>query len=205
MAVCPRNLIREAGERYSPQQLVAKLEKNTKLLAASGGGVTFSGGEPLMQGAFLLECLSLLEGKLHRAIQTSGYADSALFAEVLAQCDYVLYDLKLMDPARHRYYCKADNTQILENYRILARSGKEFITRIPLIPTVNDTEENIKQTAAFMIENGVHRVELLPYHNMTGSKYAMTGRVYKPEFDETVKPKLHLDIFQSYRIEVTVL
>lgn len=204
-AVCPRNLIRQAGERYTPEALLQKLKKNVSILNASGGGITFSGGEPLMQADFLRKCLMGLEGVTNRAIQSCGFCKPEVFAEILPHCDYLLYDLKLMDPQKHRYYCGQDNASILQNYRTLAASGKPFITRIPLIPTVNDTEENLRATAAFLRENGVKRIELLPYHKLTGSKYAMTGRSYTPEFDETIPPQLHLDIFENYEIEVTVL
>ena len=205
IAVCPRNLIREVGEAYSPEELVSKLLKNASILNASGGGVTFSGGEPLAQPDFLNNCLFALDGKLHRAIQTSGFCASAIFEETLKNCDYVLFDLKLMDAERHRYFCGADNKNILQNYRLLAASGKNFITRIPVIPTVNDSIENMRATAEFMLENKARNLELLPYHKMTGSKYAMTGRKYEPEFDENKTPKLHLDIFKEYGIEVNVL
>ena len=119
--------------------------------------------------------------------------------------DYFLFDLKLMDPKKHLYYCGQNNAVILENYRLLAASGKEFITRIPVSPTLNDTVENMTATAAFMKENLVKKVELLPYHKLTGSTYAMTGRKYTPEFDETIPPQLHPEIFENYGIEVNVL
>ncbi|MBR2020634.1 MAG: glycyl-radical enzyme activating protein [Clostridia bacterium] len=204
-AVCPRNLIRQAGDEYSVEELVVKLKKNAAILNASGGGVTFSGGEPLRQPRFLNACLKALDGVMHRAIQTSGFSSPRIFSEIMKNSDYFLFDLKLMDPNKHLYYCGQSNAVILENYRILAASGKEFITRIPVIPTVNDTEENLTATAAFMKENQVKKVELLPYHKLTGSKYAMTGRKYAPEFDETIPPQLHPEIFENYGIEVNVL
>lgn len=205
IAVCPRNLLRQAGESYTREQLVEKLLKNATILNASGGGVTFSGGEPLAQPNFLIDCLTALDGKLHRAIQTSGFCVHDIFENVIKQCEYVLFDLKLMDKEKHLHYCGADNQLILENYRILAASGKDFITRIPVIPTVNDTTENMTAVAEFMLENKAKKLELLPYHKMTGSKYAMTGRKYEPTFDETKTPDLHLDIFKTYGIEVNVL
>ncbi len=202
--VCPKDLIREAGTVYAPDELVGKILKNARILQ-KGGGVTFSGGEPLSQADFLTDCLSRLEGRIHRAIQTSGYATEEVFDRVLALCDYVLFDLKLIDDKKHRYYCGQSNELILKNYRALARSGKEFITRIPLIPTVNDTVDNLSKTAELMDRCGVRRVELLPYHKLTGSKYAMTGRVYAPEFDENIPPCPHLEIFEKHDIEVSVL
>lgn len=202
---CPRNLIRLCGEELSAQALLQKLEKKLWMLNATGGGVTFSGGEPLSQPDFLLECLELLAGKTHRAIQTSGYAPEDVFRRILAQCDYVLYDLKLMDPEKHKHYTGVDNTQILENYSILAASGKPFITRIPLIPGVNDTRENLCRTAVFMQELGVGKVELLPYNRAAGAKYKMLGRQYETDFDPSVAPQSHREIFEAHGIEVSVL
>ena len=205
ISVCPMHLIRTVGERYTPEALVKRLLRNADFLNRSGGGVTFSGGEALAQPAFLKDCLSRLHGKLHRAIQTSGFATREVFDSILADCDYVLYDLKLIDPSLHNQYCGQDNAAILENYKALAKSGKEFITRIPLIPTVTDTEENLTAIATLMRECDVKRAELLPYHRLTGSKYAMTGRVYSPSFDETLTPQTRAELFKAYEIEVTIL
>ena len=202
---CPRNLVRLCGEDLSPEELLRKLESKFWMLNAAGGGVTFSGGEPLSQPDFLLECLELLAGKTHRAVQTSGFAPADTFRRVLAQCDYVLYDLKLMDPEKHKQYTGVDNSRILENYSILAASGKPFITRIPLIPGVNDTRENLSRTAAFMQALGVGKLELLPYNRAAGAKYKMLGRQYETDFDPTAMPQIHKDIFEAHGIEVSVL
>lgn len=204
-AVCPRHLVRQCGEDYTPEELVAKIEKNLAILNMSGGGVTFSGGEPLCYADFVESCMKLLRGKTHRALQTCGFASSEIFERVLLECDYVLYDLKLMDDAKHRRYTGVSNEQILKNYRTLAASGKEFCTRIPLIPTVNDTEENMTATAELMRECGVSYVELLPYNKMAGGKYLMLGRTYQTDFDGNLEPMLQTEIFQSYGIEVKVL
>ncbi len=203
--VCPRHLIRRVGEAYTAEQLCKKLLKSRELLQTSGGGVTFSGGEPTAQPQFLRECLVLLRKELNRAIQTCGFCDPAVFRSILDECDYVLYDMKLIDANRHLQYCGCDNTVILENYRQLARSGVEFITRIPLIPKVNDTAQNLTATAELMVQNGVDRVELLPYHRLAGSKYALMGKQYEPTFDESIAPELHLEIWKQYGIEVKIL
>lgn len=175
------------------------------MLNVAGGGITFSGGEPLSQSEFLYSCLKLLKGKTNRALQTSGFSDSETFKKLISECDYLLFDLKLMDDEKHIEYTGQSNVRILENYRILAASGIPFMTRIPLIPTVNDTEENIEATAAFMYENGIGRIELLPYNTSAGAKYAAAGRKYSPTFPEAIKPETHIDIFKKYDIEVTVL
>ncbi|MBQ9774022.1 MAG: glycyl-radical enzyme activating protein [Clostridia bacterium] len=203
--VCPRHLIRTSGITYTPTALTEKLLKNADFLRASGGGITFSGGEPLAQPFFLGECLRLLSGKLHRALQTAGYAPRKVFRQILAHCDFVLFDLKIMDPNRHKRYCGVENGQILANYRVLAASDTPFITRVPLIPTLSDTEENLTAIAQLLREYRISRVELLPYHRFTGSKYTMTGKTYRPPFDEALPPQPHTEIFNSYGIEVHIL
>ena len=204
-ALCPRGLIRTSGEDVSDGELVSRIEKNLALLNMSGGGVTFSGGEPLSQADFTLACMRLLRGKTNRALQTSGYATDEVFRALLAECDYVLFDLKQMDEEAHRHWTGVSNRQILENYRTLANSGVPFVTRIPLIPSVNDTEENLRATAEFMKENGAKALELLPYNKMAGGKYSGLGRAYQPGFDPTAEPNPHLEIFEEYGIEVRIL
>ena len=203
--LCPQNLLRKCGQDLTPQSLVQKLEGNIAMVNLMDGGITFSGGEPLSQADFLVECLKLLKGKTHRALQTSGFAPQKVFEEVLKHVDYVLFDLKLMDEANHLHYTGVRNGNILANYQTLARSGIPFITRIPVIPGVNDSEENYRATCEFMTQNGAKKIELLPYNKAAGAKYLSTGRQYEVDFDPQVEPRFHLDIFQNYNIEVTVL
>ena len=203
--VCPRKLVRESGIDYTPEKLVEKIQKNLAILNMSGGGVTFSGGEPLSHWQFVLECMKMLRGKTNRALQTCGFADSEAFLRVLEETDFVLYDLKHMNSEIHKHYTGVGNEQILENYKLLVKSGKEFITRIPLIPTVNDTEENIRETAIFMSNLGVNKIELLPYNKMAGSKYLLMGRKYTTDFDGDVTPQPRIEIFKQYGIEVKIL
>lgn len=202
---CPRGLIRLSGEEYTPERLVGIIEKNLPILNMSGGGVTFSGGEPLCQADFVTECMRLFGGKTNRAIETCGYADADTFLRVIRECDHVFFDLKLIDGEKHRYYTGVHNKPILANYRTLVSSKKSFRTRIPLIPGVNDTEENITASARFMSSLGVDRVELLPYNKMAGSKYTLLGRDYSPDFDPKAEPMARTDIFSSFGITATVL
>ena len=205
IALCPKHLYRICGERISPEALYKRIENKFWMLNSTGGGITFSGGEPLYQPAFLLECLHLLKGKTHRAVQTSGYAEESLFLSVLKNTDYFLFDLKHLDRKRHLHFTGVENRKILRNYEILAKSGVPFITRIPLIPSVNDTKENMLATAKFMSELNVHHVELLPYNQAAGAKYKSVGKVYLPEFDQSTPPQFHTDVFKSFDIEVKVL
>ena len=202
---CPKSLIKVCGVEYTPQGLVKKLEPMLKILNLNDGGITFSGGEPLFNPDFLLECLTLLKGKTHRAIQTTGYVDSATFRKVLAECDFVLYDLKFIASDRHERYCGVSNEQILSNYEILARSGVPFITRVPLIPSVNDTVENLTETAKLLNRLGVKNIELLPYNKLAGSKYGSLLRKYNPDFDEQQAPQPREEIFNDYGITARIL
>lgn len=204
IASCPRNLLRVCGEEFESDELCNKLLKNERILK-NGGGVTFSGGEPFMQSGFLLECLEKLKGRLHTAIQTSGYTGEEIFGKALSLADYFLFDLKLADDDLHKRYTGVSNTLIHKNFRTLAKSGKAFVVRIPLIPGVTDTESNIRALAELMCENGVAYAELMPYNKMAGGKYKMVLREYTPDFDPMQEVRTGADIFARYGIEIKVL
>lgn len=188
----------EAGE------LARRLGRDADIFRDSGGGVTFTGGEPLLQWEFLCEVMDLLPD-IHKAVETSGYAPPHAFQEVLRRTDTVLFDVKLVDPALHKRYTGVDNAPILKNLQQLRESGKRFVARIPLIPGVNDTEENMRSTLALLRESpGLQRVELLRYHKMAGAKYPMVGLRYEPPFDEDREPEIH-DVFTEEGIELLVL
>lgn len=200
---CPQGLLRVSGEVYESDALCEKLLKNRLLL--QNGGVTFSGGEPLFQSAFVFECLKKLKGKLHTAIQTSGFCSSEVFATALELSDYFLYDLKLIDDTLHKQYTGVSNRTILQNFGALAKRGKEFTVRTPLIPGVTDTEQNLTAIAKLLRENGVRRIELLPYNKMAGGKYKMLLREYAPNFDETIESNPRLEIFETYSLKAELL
>ena len=197
---CPRGLLRYCAREYTSEELCAKLESNLNILNRGGGGVTFSGGEPLANNNFLLECLRALRGKTSRAVQTSGYADARDFEKVLEECDYMLFDLKIADPAKHKKYTGATNEPILENLRSLASSGKEFVIRMPLIPGVTDTEDNVRGIAEILLDNGIKYIEVLPYNKLAGAKYPLVGKKYDPDFDTGAEPRLPGDVFGEYGI-----
>lgn len=200
---CPMGLLRICGETVSGEALCQRLLKNKPLLL--GGGITFSGGEPLAQPEFLLECLGLLRGQVHTAVQTSGYSSEGVFREVLALADYFLFDLKLADDSIHRAFTGVSNRRIHQNFALLARSGKDFVVRIPLIPGVTDRADNIEGLARLLEDNGVGYAELLPYNTMAGGKYKMLQRQYQPGFDESATVEIREDIFQAHHIQIRVL
>ena len=129
---------------------------------------------------------------IHKALQTSGYAPSDKFKMVLEQVDYVLFDLKLANEGEHVKYTGVSNEQILENYRILEQSGKEFVLRLPLIPGITDTPENLKGIASLAGEN---RVEVMRYNTMAGAKYKSVGLEF--QLPDLKSNEVDLSIFKN--------
>lgn len=202
---CPQGLRRICGTRYDAQTLAQKLLRDQAYLAAMGGGITLSGGEPTAQPAFLLELLDRT-ASMHRAIETSGYCSEATFTAMLQRVDYVMLDLKLIDPRQHQHYTGVSNEPILENLQRLKKSGKRFRVRLPVIPGVNDSDENFAQTAALLTDApALELVELLPYHVTAGAKYEMVGQSYQPTFDPTAAPRLNTALFHQYGLPCTHL
>ena len=147
----------------------------------SGGGVTFSGGEPLMYPKELKSLLIMCGEKgIHRAIDTAGHVKSSIFEEILPLTDLFLYDLKIMDSEKHKKWTGASNKQVLENLRLISDSGKKFHIRIPLIEGVNCDDENIQNSITFLnrLKPRPAAIEFLPYHNIAIKKYEKLGRVY---------------------------
>ena len=204
ISACPRSLLRVCGEDISADELCEKLLKNAPILK-NGGGITFSGGEPLSQSEFVFECLAILRGKLHTALQTCGFCPESVFEQALRECDYFLFDLKLIDEDEHIRYTGVSNKPILQNFKKLAHSGKDFTIRLPLIPGVTDTEKNLRAVAELLRENGVNYIEVLPYNKMAGGKYAMLLRKFDPRFDESVECNPRSEIFNSFGITQKIL
>ncbi len=202
---CPLNLRKICGEYVTAENLAGYIREKSNYYASYGGGVTFSGGEPLMQPEFLLETLSLLNG-IHKAIETSGYADSETFKSVVRLTDYVMMDVKLVDSGLHIKYTGVDNAKILENLAYLCRGNIKFAVRIPVIPGVNDSESDFCAVAELIKDAPMlERVELLPYHKTAGAKYEMIGREYNPMFDVNRPVFISQDIFSQYGIRSVIL
>ena len=157
-----------------------------------------------MQADFLCNVLDKLSG-IHRAVETSGHASGKTFEKVLERVELVLFDIKLVDSLMHKKYTGVDNRLIKANLKTLCESGKEFVARIPLIPGVNDTVENMLATAELLQgAKGLQRVELLRYHKTAGAKYPMVGINYTPGFDEDKVPEIH-DTFTERNIKLLIL
>jgi len=193
---------RLAGRSYTSDELAGILNRQAPLLR-DNGGVSFSGGEPLMQAAFVAEVIDRLEG-LHVTLGTSGYASEEEFRRVAARSDLVLFDLKLMDAAEHRRWTGVDNAPVLRNLVVLAELGKPFVIRVPLVPGVTDTDENLRAIARRVSTlPGPPRVELLPYNRAAGGKYAACGIEWRPDFDETAANNINLRPFQELNVEAS--
>lgn len=171
---CANGCLEVSGREVSAEALAKYLLKNADFFEMTGGGVTVSGGEPLMQSEFVCELAKML-GDVHKAIQTSGYADFGTYRKVIDKFDYIMQDIKLADRELHKKYTGVYNDIILKNIEYLKQSGKEFVFRVPLIPNVTDTEENLRQISEIAEE---YPVELLPYNTMAGAKYYMLGMEY---------------------------
>ena len=155
----------------------------------SGGGVTVSGGEPLVSHKFVIELFKQCkENYIHTAIDTTGYAPWDKFKSVLEYTDLVLYDLKHMDPSVHQELTGVSNKLILQNLeKIFAETKTQVVIRIPVIPGANDSSENMEATALFMKRIGARQVDLMPYHRMGMGKFAGLGREYSLSM-EVVSP-----------------
>ena len=161
------------GREVTVAEVMAEIEKDIAFYDESGGGVTFSGGEPLLQRDFLRALLrACREKEIHTAVDTSGFASWATFEHIRADVDLFLYDLKLMDNARHQRFTNVSNPLILQNLQSLSQRGHNIIVRVPVIPGITDDEENIRQIGAFVAGlPQAHPIELLPYHHIGTNKY----------------------------------
>lgn len=171
---CPNGCISVSGREIEDGALAEMMISNAEILKTMDGGVTFSGGEPLMQADFVCAVSDRLSD-IHLAIQTSGYADFETYRRVISRMDYVMQDIKLADDNMHIKYTGVSNKKILKNIDWLKKSGKEFVLRVPQIPGITDTEENLKEIKR--IAEGANP-ELLPYNKLAGAKYEMLGMKY---------------------------
>lgn len=171
---CPKGLVSLAGKQMTSSELAEKLNGYKSFLNSVGGGVTFSGGEPLLQADFVCETAKLLPD-MHKALQTSGYAEAETFQKVISLMDYCLFDIKLADKAEHKKYTGVSNEKILENYKTLVKSGLPHVVRIPLIPGITDTYDNLRAISEIV---GEDRVEIMRYNSLAGAKYSMVGKTF---------------------------
>jgi pyruvate formate lyase activating enzyme len=204
---CTREM---AGRTISVEELLQEIEKESVFHETSGGGVTFSGGEPLMQPEFLLRLLDECHKRsVHTCLDTCGYCEPALFKEFMAKTDLFLFDVKVLDREKHIRYTGVDNSLILSNLCQLDDAGINYIIRMPVIPGINDDNENILAMKELMhcLKNPAKELHLLPYHPMAKNKLRRLGMEDNldavPEIDELKLHSLARDFEQAgYRVVI---
>jgi len=180
---CPSAAREVAGRKMSVGEVVAEVLRDRPVYEESGGGVTFSGGEPLVQADFVGEVAAALQSQgIHTALDTCGFAPTEALLQVASHMDLILYDLKLMDEERHREMTGESNGLILTNLRALGAQHPRIWLRVPIIPGINDDAANLAATAQFAAQTpGIQRVDLLPYHATGVAKFGRLGLRYRLE------------------------
>lgn len=171
---------RKVGKEWTSDELTAYLKKYNDFFRMYGGGITFSGGEPTMQAKFILECLQKMPD-IHIVLDTLGYCDEPLFAELSEQIDLFYFDLKLADENLHLQYTGVSNKKILNNLKWLMESQKKTTIRIPMIPHITDTEDNLHGLYNIIINECSKadlEIHLLPYNTVAGGKYPIYQMKY---------------------------
>jgi len=177
--ICQAEARQMAGRQVTLGELVREVEKDLIFFEESGGGVTLSGGEPAAQPKFAVALLDACRRRgIHTALETCGFAQTETFLEVALAADLVLFDLKLIDAARHERYTGVSNRRILENLEQLAARSAPMVIRIPVIPGLNDTDDDARQFAEYLAALGVADIELMPYHRIGAEKYRRLGLDY---------------------------
>ncbi len=208
--ICPTKATEMSGRIVTVDEIVKILDKERIFFDQSGGGVTFSGGEPLMQSEFLLAVLSECGVRgIHRTVDTTGFAPTERLLEVAKHTDHFLYDIKMMDSERHKRWTSIGNEKILHNLTVLAEIGASINIRFPFIKNVNDDQENIEQTAVFVagLAGRKKRINILPYHNIAAGKYQKLGEVFdagimaEPDDDDLAKV---IETFAGFGVEAMI-
>lgn len=177
-AVCPTEALRIAGRRSTAADIMKEVLRDRAFYEESGGGITVSGGEPMMQPDFLQELLLLARQEgVHTCVETCGHAPEAAFRKIAPLVDLFLYDWKESDPEKHLSYTGADNRLILSNLEYLSRCNADIILRLPFIPGYNDTKAHLAGIAALANRHPrIRRIEIMPYHPLGVSKAQELGR-----------------------------
>jgi len=177
---CPTQAREIIGKKMTTKEVIKEIEKDLVFYEESCGGVTFSGGEPLVQSEFLEGLLNgCREKMIHTAVDTSGYVSWEILDKIIPKVDLFLYDLKIMNSGRHKKYTGVPNEIILENLKKLSSVHNNIFVRFPVIPGINDDYQNIKETGEFLSSLKIAQVNLLPYHYIGMDKYKRVGRTYK--------------------------
>ncbi len=203
--VCPSRALELAGEWMTVDRVLDVVRKDAVYYESSGGGVTFSGGEPTAQPDFLEACARRCRsGGFHTALDTCGYVGWEVLAKILPHIELFLFDLKHMDSERHRQLTGVSNELIHENLRRIDSQGKAIWIRIPLIPGYNDSDENLREMAEMVRPlQSVRRVSILPYNSAAGAHYEMIGQLFQLDEIDSLdgREQRALQIFASANIK----
>ncbi len=207
--VCVYDALQIAGQEMTVEILIREIEKDRIFFDQSGGGATLTGGEPLHQHEFVSVFLDELRSRsIHSAVDTAGYAPAHVFRRIACKADLLLFDLKLMDKERHCEHTGVSNSVVLENLRWATGEGLTVHIRLPLIPGVNDDENEVLQKADFLASlEAIRSVSILPYHKGGVEKAKRIGKAPEfPEFSVPSKEKTAkiVDIFQNRGFEVRI-
>ncbi len=188
--ICPTCAITVKGEERTVDEIMHELKRDQVFYRHSEGGVTFSGGEPLMQSEFLTELARRCKYEnFHTSLETTAYGKWENIEKVRPYIDLFLCDLKIFDDELHQKVLGVSNAGIRENIVRLSRTDSNVIIRIPVIPTYTDDEKNINDIAEFAVENGIREMNLLPYHNYGMGKYDQLSREYQLSGIPTMEKK----------------
>lgn len=190
--VCIPGALQTTSKKYTIQQVVDIVKRDRMFYRQSGGGVTLSGGEPLVQWEFAAELLAeLREMYIDTAIETTGHAEYEQLYSVAKHCNRILYDVKHMDCLRHKHYTGVGNERILENLSKLAKEKIPIIIRVPLMRGINDDEENIVRICNLAHENEISEIHILPFHRLGEPKYIAIGS--SSEMEDATVPQERID------------
>jgi pyruvate formate lyase activating enzyme len=197
------------GQKMTVPQVMTEIEKDIAFYDESGGGVTFSGGEPLSQRDFLLALLQACrEKEIHTIVDTCGFAAWSVFEYIRPYVDLFLYDLKLIDDARHQKFTGVSNQLILQNLQTLSQRGHAIVLRVPIIPGVNDDGESLQQIGAFTAAlPQPHRVDILPYHHIGAEKYQRLHKTYElPDINPPLNERMAEigQLLQRFNLQVKI-
>ncbi len=208
--VCPSGATEMSGKKASVEDIMKRIRKEIVFFDHSKGGVTFSGGEPLMQPDYLIELLDACgEEGIHRAVDTSGFAKTEILLNVAKRTDLFLYDLKMLDPEKHKKHTGVSNEKILENLRILSETGARINIRYPMIKGVNADEKEIREMADFIssLAGEKKEVSILPFHRLAEMKHRKLGNHYElsgmsePSLEERTRA---IEIFEGFGLKASI-
>lgn len=206
--ICPVGALSKVGKDITVDKLFEEIIKDEAYFRNSGGGVTLSGGEVLLQSEFAAEFLKKCkEEYIHTAIETSGYADIDIIKKVIRYTDFIMYDIKHTDDDTHKKLTGVSNKKIIDNLKKISELNKKIVIRIPLIHGLNDSDTNIRNTCLIAELCGIQEIHILPYHEMGKEKYRQLEKKYSLGGDNRNSDKnlsRVKNIIESYNIKCVV-